>query len=157
MSKKQEPIDVLTGVAKIILSIKTAIGFILIGIGIYCAVKIIFLVIQLFTNPQQIPFFPFTEGLSQKTLQMFITSTGGLGVSEVVFYYGVAIILLLFIGGLTKRILKLGILLINRLELKYIMERIFEEWQKNKQQFTDTEDEELDKPFFMRNRKTDFK
>ena len=134
MNNEKNPLNFITNAARYTLYSKIAIGFILIGIGMYAAITLIIIVFRIFMDIESVPFMYKIISLSSESIELISNGTNSVFVSNTIISYIIAIILLLFAGGLTKKILSIGINLINKLEVKYLIDKLWNEYQKMKKE-----------------------
>ena len=132
MKNNKDPLNFTSSAAKYILYTKLAIGFSLIGIGIYATIMLILIVFRIFTNLESVPFMNKIMELGPSTIEMISFSGKSIYVSNTIMSYVVALLVLMFAGRLTTRILQIGIKLINKLEVKYLFQKLWAEWEKTK-------------------------
>jgi len=132
-----DSIKELRSAARSILFGKVFISLILIGIGIWATYIIIKVVYLLFTDVSSIPFI---GRLMQYPgdVSIISTGTGGLSMSGSIVGYIIALLLLSFGGRFTYRIVKLGVDLVAKLDMKFFYEKLFKEQDKEKQYIKDT-------------------
>ena len=134
MRDNKDPLNFTSSAAKYILYTKLGIGFLLIGIGIFASITLILIVYRIFTDIDSVPFMNKIMDLGPSTIELISAGGEGVYVSNSIMSYIVAIILLMFAGGLTTRILKIGIKLIDKLEVKYLFQKLWSEWEKTKKE-----------------------
>ncbi len=132
MDKKKSPVNFFTNTAKSILTLKFFIGILLIGIGVYAAITIIVIVFNIFTDLSSVPFLKIILRSSQKLVDVISTDTGTIAVSSEVLGYIVAFILLLIASRLSVKIISVGFKIIDKLEFKYMMQKIWKQWEETK-------------------------
>ena len=132
-----DTIKELRSAARSILFGKVFIAIILIGIGIWATYIIITVVYMLFTDVSSIPFI---GRLMQYPGDVSVISTGSgaLSMSGSIVAYILALLLLSFGGRFTYKIVKLGVDLVSKLDMKFFYEKLFKEQEKEKQYIKDT-------------------
>ena len=115
--------------ARTILFGKIFIAFVLIGIGLWATYIIISLVYMLFTDLSAIPFI---GNLLSFPNDIKVISMGGdgLSMSGSIVAYVIAILLLSFGGRFTYKIIKLGVELVSKLDMKFFYEKLWKEEEK---------------------------
>lgn len=132
MDKNKSPVNFFTNTAKSILTLKFFIGILLIGIGVYAAITIIVIVYNIFADLSSVPFLKIILRSSQKLVDVISTDTGSIAVSSEVLGYIVAFILLSIASRLSVKIISIGFKIIDKLEFKYMMQKIWKEWEETK-------------------------
>lgn len=115
--------------ARTILFGKIFIAFVLIGIGLWATYIIISIVYMLFTDLSAIPFI---GNLLSFPNDIKVISMGGdgLNMSGSIVAYIIAILLLSFGGRFTYKIIKLGVELVSKLDMKFFYEKLWKEEEK---------------------------
>ena len=115
--------------ARAILFGKIFIAVLLIGIGLWATYIIITVVYMLFTDLSGIPFI---GNLLSYRGDLKVISMGGegLSMSGSVVGYIIAILLLSFGGRFTFKIIKLGVDLVSKLDMKFFYEKLWKEEEK---------------------------
>ena len=133
MDKEKSPSSFIINTAKYILSIKIVIGFILIGIGVFAAITFITLIYEIIVNPERISLLGLILKIPNAQVKIFSDSNGyALFLSQTIVYYSIIFFFVSIGTGLTVRIIKVGVGMIEKLELKYLMQKLFKEWDKEK-------------------------
>ena len=115
--------------ARTILFGKIFIAFVLIGIGLWATYIIISIVYMLFTDLSAIPFI---GNLLSFPNDINVVSMGGdgLSMSGSIVAYIIAILLLSFGGRFTYKIIKLGVEMVSKLDMKFFYEKLWKEEEK---------------------------
>lgn len=115
--------------ARTILFGKIFIAVILIGIGLWATYIIITVVYMLFTDLSAIPFI---GNLLSYPNDITVISMGGngLSMSGSIVAYIIAFLLLSFGGRFTYKIIKLGVDLVSKLDMKFFYEKLWKEEEK---------------------------
>ena len=115
--------------ARSILFSKIFIALILIAVGLWATYIIITVVYMLFTDLSAIPFI---GNLLSYPNDIKVISMGGdgLSMSGSIVAYIIAILLLSFGGRFTYKIIKLGVDLVSKLDMKFFYEKLWKEEEK---------------------------
>ncbi len=115
--------------ARTILFGKIFIAVILIGIGLWATYIIITVVYMLFTDLSAIPFI---GNLLSYPNDITVISMGGngLSMSGSIVAYIIAFLLLSFGGRFTYKIIKLGVDLVSKLDMKFFYDKLWKEEEK---------------------------
>ncbi len=143
MERKKNPSELYINVAKYILNVKAIVGLLLIAIGVYAAITIIIIIYKIFMDFQSIPFMKHIINSGNKIVDLFSVDHDSIGISEKVFGYIVMFILLSIGSRLSVKIISVGFKIVDKLELKYLMEKIWEEWQITKKSENNTKESKL--------------
>ncbi len=147
MKNENNSFNFISTAIKYVLSVKIIIGFILIFVGLYAAINIVIIVYNIFMDISNVPFLKHTVELITRSVKIVGDSKDGLFVSDSFLSYGIAIILLLFLGGVTTKIIKTGADMISKLEIKYLYEKMWAEWQEEKKNKKEVPEENFDNLF----------
>lgn len=132
MNKKSNPLDLYSNFSKIILGIKLFAGLALIFIGVVTALVLIYIIYNIFIHSAQIQLFNDLISSSKNLFVLYATDKEILYFSEKIIGYIVIFILLSISSGLSVKISSLGFKIVDKLEFKYLMEKIWQEFQKSK-------------------------
>ncbi|MCD4794262.1 MAG: hypothetical protein K8R54_13590 [Bacteroidales bacterium] len=115
--------------ARSILFGKIFIALVLIAVGLWATYIIITVVYMLFTDLSAIPFI---GNLLSYPNDIKVISLGGdgLSMSGSIVAYIIAILLLSFGGRFTYKIIKLGVDLVSKLDMKFFYEKLWKEEEK---------------------------
>jgi hypothetical protein len=127
----------LRSAARSILFGKIFVAILLIAIGIWATYIIITVVYMLFTDVSSIPFIGRLINYPGD-VSVISTNAGGLNMSGSIVAYILALLLLSFGGKFTYKIVKLGVDLVAKLDMKFFYEKLFKEQEKEKQYIKDT-------------------
>lgn len=134
MNQKKSPEEYIAQLASYILNIKSVIGLVLILIGVSAAISFMFLTYQIIVKTETIPLLESVLKIPQGEVEILSTSNGeALFVSKIVTYYFISFVFLVVGTGLSSRIIKIGVGLINKLDFKFLVQRLFTEWDKKKE------------------------
>jgi hypothetical protein len=115
---------------KKILNIKLVVGLILVIISAYIAIQIVTIIIQILLKPDDVPFFAFMHRIILEGV-FFKTNNGEFIISETIYSYSVAVIILMIAASVTTKFLRLGISLIN-VETKNLVNELINDWKETR-------------------------
>ena len=115
--------------ARSILFGKIFIALVLIGIGLWATYIIISVVYMLFTDLSAIPFIGNLLSFPDD-IKVISMGGDGLSMSGSIVAYIIAILLLSFGGRFTFKIIKLGVELVSKLDMKFFYEKLWKEEEK---------------------------
>ncbi len=138
MDKEKSASQFIINTARYILSIKIVVGFLLISIGIFAAITFIMLTYQIIVSPEKIMLLESVLKMPNGQIKI-ISDTRGyeLFLSQTIVYYGISFFFLLVGTGLTAKIIKIGVGMIDKLELKYLIQKLIKEWDEEKKKKTE--------------------
>lgn len=113
--------------AMYVLNFKMISGLAIVAIGIYMAYLILKMIYGIVMDANEVPFMDMVSKFVMREIPI-ITNNGSteIGTSPMFFKYSIVIILLLIASRLTRGILKIGVSLMSRLELKFLIEKLWE-------------------------------
>lgn len=133
MERNKNPLNFYVNTAKSILSIKFFIGILLIGIGVWAAITIVLIVYKIFMDTSSVPFLKQIINSGQEVANLMAANNGDeVGVSYKILGFVVSFIFLSIASRLAVKIIEVGFKIIDKLEFKYMMQKIWDEWQKTK-------------------------
>lgn len=132
MEREKTPSELYINVAKSILNLKFVMGMLLIAIGVYAVITIIIIIYRIFMDLAEVPFMSQILGAGDKLIEIISTNAGGISVSDKIVGYVAAFIFLSIGSSLSVKIITIGFKIVDKMEFKYMMEKIWQEWQKTK-------------------------
>ena len=108
---------------KLLLNVKLVIGCILLLVGGYIALQIVTISINIIIIPEKVMFLEFLKKYEPQGIN-FGTETGKFFISNVFFSYTVMIFVLLIVASIAKKIIFLGVQLI-QMDIKFLLEKPF--------------------------------
>jgi len=130
---KKTPSEVYEYVAKIILTFKFIMGVLLILIGVAAAISVLYVLIKIFIDTQNVILIRDLLNSDQNLIDIFATNNATISTSNIIVTFIASFIFLGIGSRLSIKIMELGFKIVDKLDLKYIMERIWYLWKIQKQ------------------------
>lgn len=132
MELKKNPFDLYSNFAKLILGIKFFAGITLIGVGVVALIVILYLIYKIFVDFGNVQIIDELLLSSKKLIAIIASEKDVIYVSNQVVGYIFIFILLSISSRISIKISSLGFKIVDKLELKYLLEKLWSEWQKSK-------------------------
>jgi len=130
MQQNKNPLDLYTNFAKIILGVKLGAGVVIVSTGVISTLVVLFIIYKLFTDTSSLQLFNETINSSKNLLQLIATEKDVTYVSNKIVGYVVIFVFLGLGTRLSLKIISVGFKLIDKLEFKFLLEKIWKEWLK---------------------------
>ncbi len=143
MNENKSAGNFIMNTAKYILSIKIIIGFLLIAIGLFSAITFISLTYQIIVKSDSIALLESIIKIPNQNLEVItISDSYTLSISKTIVYYIISFVFLSIGVSITVKILKIGVGMIEKLELKYLIQKLIAEWDNELKNKTNKPDDD---------------